>query len=130
MPQELLNLIKALETYKAENTEQQALPDKLTVCEFIKMMGELLGEQPATEQSAPAEPKREFNQRQGSYKVLSLDGSITAMDIASTDLVQVTGSTIQVVWPHTAVDFTLEPGKGPTSISKDEFLKFAEFVTQ
>jgi hypothetical protein len=130
MPQELLKLIKALETYKAENAMPQALPDKLTVCEFIEMMGELLGEKPAAERPAPAEQKQEFIQCQGSYKVLSLDGSITAMDIASTDLVQVAKDYIQVVWPHTSVDFTLEPDKGPASISKEEFLKFAEFVAQ
>ena len=131
MPQELIKLIQALETFKAESTPKQPLPDKFTVDEFIEMMDDLFSnkKEDAPVEEHPAEAPK-FIQRQDSYKVLSLDGTLTAMDIASTNLVQVTKDTIKLVWPHTTVDFTLEPGKGDTSIGLEEFLKLAEFVAQ
>lgn len=129
MPQELIKLIQALETFKAENAPKQSLPDKFTVGEFIEMMDALFSSKDE-DKPTPAEQKQEFIQHQGSYKVLSLDGTLTAMDIATTDLVQVTKDSIDLVWAHTTIDFTTQPNKGRASISQEEFLKLAEFVAQ
>lgn len=126
MPQELLKLIKALETYRAERSPEKTVPDTLSVSEFIEMMEQLLN---SDEPPVPADPPK-FNQHQGSYKILSLDGTLTAMDIAATDLVQVTKDSVSLVWPHTSIDFTTIPGKGRASISQEEFLRLAEFVSQ
>lgn len=130
MPQELMKLIQALEIFKAENAPKQSLPDKFTVSEFIEMMDTLFSDKNEDKPTPAEEPKQEFIQHQGSYKVLSLDGTLTAMDIAATDLVQVTKDTIELVWAQTAVDFTTQPNKGHSTISQEEFLKLAEFVSQ
>jgi hypothetical protein len=131
MPQELLKLIQALETYRAKQAAVKKMPDKFTVSEFVELMDQMFSDVESDDKDEVSEPlTQSFIQHQGSYKVLSLDGTLTALDLASTDLVQVTKNSISIVWPHTSIDFTLAPNKGSASISKEEFHKLAEFVTQ
>ncbi len=130
MPHELLKMIQALETYRTKPQVEAKMPDKFTVGEFVEMMDQMFGNDEPKEKSSPASATPKYIQHQGSYKVVSLDGTITAMDIASTDLVQVTKDTISLVWPHTSIEFTTIPGEEHSTISKEEFRKLADFVTQ
>jgi hypothetical protein len=129
MPQDLLKLIQALETYRAEQSAEKKMPDNLTVGEFIEMMSQVFSSDEPEE--TPAPPPAKFQQHQGSYKILSLDGTLTAMDIASTDLVQVTSDSIKLIWPRNHIEFSTVADKSRASIiSQEEFRKLAEFVSQ
>ena len=129
MPQEILDLIKAVNTYRLE---QEALHDGITLKEFINMMNkaEEKQEKPRVKcNKAACKPSTQYVQDIGSYKVVSMDGTVTALDIAATDLVQVGKDTIKLVWPHTVTIFTTisKEESGSSYISQAEFVNLAEF---
>jgi hypothetical protein len=122
MPKELLELIKAVNAYKEDCRRE--IEDNISVRDFMAMMDGLTADH--------EEPKKptEYNQNAGSYKVRSLDGTVTAVDIYSTDLAQVRKDVIHLVWPHTHIEFTTTADGGHYRISQEEFDKLAAFVLQ
>lgn len=129
MPKEILDLIRAVNTYKAE---QEALHEGITMKEFLAMMDEAAKEEAPKAKCCKekAETAPEFRQHQGSYKVVSMDGTITAMEILSTDLVQVRKNEITLVWPTNEIRFTTDKEGTDAYISQEEFIKLAEFCLQ
>lgn len=135
MPKELLELIKALNAYKEQ--EQKEIQDDISMHEFIAMMDKAFKEGTTKskcckgpEQKPAPNPAFNFSQQVGSYKIISLDGTISALEISSTDLVQVSKDEIELVWPHTRIRFTTRPNEGCSSVSQEEFIKLAEFCLQ
>jgi len=127
MPQDILDLIKAVNTYRLE---QEALHDGITLKEFVIMMNKVGEKQEKPKvncNKAGEKPSPQFVQNIGSYKVVSIDGTITALDIAATNLVQVGKDTIKLVWPHTAIIFTTISEEGAGYINQAEFDNLAEF---
>lgn len=123
MPRELLDFIRAVNAAK----EKGIKPENLSLKELFKF---LEGEEEAiVAQNEDYEPDQLFT----SYKVRSLDGSLTALDLSTADLVQynATDDHIDVVWPHTSVRFsTNEDAKGPERLSKEEFRDLLNFIAR
>lgn len=123
MPRELLEFIRAINAAK----EKGIKPEDLTLKELKKFLeGE---EETIVAKNKTYEPDQIFT----SYKVRSLDGSLTALDLSTADLVQynATDDHIDVVWPHTSVRFSTNGDTdGPEQVSKEEFRDLLNFIAR
>lgn len=126
MTPELLSFIKAVNIAR----ERKVAIESLTLKDLMDFLqdSEDSSEEIVTDATG-YKPEQAFS----SYKARSLDGSLTAIDLSTCDLVQYNASnnTIDVVWPHTSVQFTTnKDADGPARVSKEEFSNLLNFIAR
>lgn len=119
MPKELLDIIRALNTYK-----DSIDPNAMSFEEFIASITKAEEQPPAP---TPAK-HRKFIQQNRSYKVQHLDGTITVIDFDKVNFAHVNKDCIDLDFVDSHLRFTVSNDDSCYQVSQQMFKELSEFL--